>query len=413
MFKITVRGKGNPEVGKSIDDLAREGAREMIVKALEVEVEEYLSRLKEERDEHGHALVTGNGDGKERTVLIGCGAVKIRAPRVDDRRPGKQFRSLVLPPYMRKSPNVTEVLPLLYLKGVSTGNFGEALAALFGEGAKGLSPSVISRLKKVWEADYEAFRKRDLSGKNYVYVWADGVHVSIRLGEENLCLLVILGVTTEGDKEVIAIADGYRESTESWASVLRDLKRRGMKAPILAVGDGALGFWAAVRNVWPKTKEQRCWVHKIANVLDKLPKRLQPPAKGLLHEIMNAPDRETFSKGMKVFEAEYQAKYPKATECLLKDRTTLATFYDFPAEHWKHLRTTNPIESPFATVKLRTRTTKGAGSRTAGLMMAFKLMESAEKRWQKIRGAELAAEVWRGANFVDGVQIRCEERIAA
>lgn len=385
----------------------------MIVKALEVEVEEYLSRLKEERDEHGRALVTGNGDGKERTVLIGCGEVKIRAPRVNDRRPGQQFQSLVLPPYMRKSPNVTEVLPLLYLKGLSTGNFGEALAALFGEGAKGLSPSVISRLKKVWEADYEAFRKRDLSGKNYVYVWADGVHVSIRLGEENLCLLVILGVTTEGEKEVIAIADGYRESTESWASVLRDLKRRGMKAPILAVGDGALGFWAAVRNVWPKTKEQRCWVHKIVNVLDKLPKRLQPSAKRLLHEIMNAPDRETFSKEMKSFEAEYQAKYPKATECLVKDRTTLAAFYDFPAEHWKHLRTTNPIESPFATVKLRTRTTKGAGSRTAGLMMAFKLMESAQKRWQKIRGAELVAEVWRGANFVDGVQIRCEERIAA
>ncbi len=276
MFKITVKGKGNPEAKESIDELAREGARQMIVKALEVEVEEYLSRLKEERDEHGHAMVTGNGDGKERTVLIGCGAVKIRAPRVDDRRPGQQFRSLVLPPYMRKSPNVTEVLPLLYLKGISTGNFGEALAALFGEGAKGLSPSVISRLKKVWEADYEAFRTRDLSGKNYVYVWADGVHVSIRLGEENLCLLVILGVTTEGEKEVIAITDGYRESTESWASVLRDLKRRGMKAPILAVGDGALGFWAAVRNVWPKTKEQRCWVHKIANVLDKLPKRLQP-----------------------------------------------------------------------------------------------------------------------------------------
>lgn len=413
MFKITVKGKGNPEVRESIDELAREGARQMIVKALEVEVEEYLSRLKEERDEHGRALVTGNGDGKERTVLIGCGEVKIRAPRVNDRRPGQQFQSLVLPPYMRKSPNVTEVLPLLYLKGLSTGNFGEALAALFGEGAKGLSPSVISRLKKVWEADYEAFRKRDLSGKNYVYVWADGVHVSIRLGEENLCLLVILGVTTEGEKEVIAIADGYRESTESWASVLRDLKRRGMKAPILAVGDGALGFWAAVRNVWPKTKEQRCWVHKIVNVLDKLPKRLQPSAKRLLHEIMNAPDRETFSKEMKSFEAEYQAKYPKATECLVKDRTTLAAFYDFPAEHWKHLRTTNPIESPFATVKLRTRTTKGAGSRTAGLMMAFKLMESAQKRWQKIRGAELVAEVWRGANFVDGVQIRCEERIAA
>lgn len=413
MFRITTLEKKNPEVQVSLDELARHGARRMIVEALEAETDEYVQRLKEYRDANDHALVNRNGYARPRKVMVGSGEIVIESPRVEDGREGKHFRSVVLPPYLRKSQSITEVLPLLYLKGLSTGAFGEALAALFGEEASGLSATTITRLKKVWEAEYEGFRRRDLSQKDYVYLWADGVHLPIRLEEENLCLLVIVGVTREGDKEVVAIEDGYRESTESWASVLRDLKRRGMKAPVLAVGDGALGFWAAVRNVWPQTKESRCWVHKIANILDKLPKRLQPAAKRLLHEIMNAKDRETFSKEMNRFEAEYQAKYPKATDCLLKDRNALSVHFDFPAAHWKHLRTTNPIESAFATVKLRTRVTKGAGSRTAGLMMAFKLMESAQKRWSKVHAPELVALVRHGVRFIDGIQVGEQERIAA
>jgi transposase-like protein len=305
---------------------------------------------------------------------------------------------------MRRSPKVAEVLPILYLRGLSTGDFKEALSALLGKDASGLSPTAITRLTAAWQADYEGFQKRDLSDRDYVYVWADGVHFRIRLEEDRLCALVMIGVRPDGTKELIAIEDGYRESTESWAAVLRGLKRRGMRAPALAVGDGALGFWKALRDVWPETQEQRCWVHRIANVLDKLPKRLHGRAKAALHEIMRAEAREDAREGIERFAQDYGVKFPKAVASLRKDGELLLTFFDFPAEHWQHLRTTNVIESPFATVRLRQRVTKGAGSRQKGLLMAFKLLEMAQKRWRRINGAQLVPLVRAGVNFIDGIQ---------
>jgi transposase-like protein len=298
-----------------------------------------------------------------------------------------------------------EALPVLYLRGLSTGDFEKALPVLLGPDAAGLSASTITRLLRTWQDDYRAWRKRSLENKDYVYIWADGVNFGVRLEEDRLTCLVIIGVSNDGTKEVIAIEDGYRESTESWLAVLRDLKRRGMRAPALAVGDGALGFWAALREVYPDAREQRCWVHKIANVLDKLPKRLQPRAKSMLHEIMRAPDRQSAEEDMDHFVKEFQAKYPKATECLTTDQEMLFTFFDFPAEHWIHLRTTNPIESTFATVKARTRVTKGAGSRDAGLALACKLALAAQDRWRKVNAAHLVALVRAGAVFQDGTLI--------
>jgi transposase-like protein len=312
---------------------------------------------------------------------------------------------------MRRSPKVAEVLPILYLRGLSTGDFKEGLAALLGEDAAGLSPTAITRLTAAWQADYEAFQKRDLSERDYVYVWADGVHFRIRLEEDRLCALVMIGVRPDGTKELIAIEDGYRESTESWATLLRDLKRRGMRAPVLAVGDGALGFWKALRDVWPETREQRCWVHRIANVLDKLPKRLHAKAKAALHEIMRAETRKAAQQAIARFEADYGAKYPKAVASLRRDEVELLAFFDFPAEHWQHLRTTNVIESPFATVRLRQRVTKGAGSRQKGLLMAFKLLLMAQGRWRRINAAHLIPLVRAGVQFGDGVQ--SERRSAA
>jgi transposase-like protein len=305
---------------------------------------------------------------------------------------------------MRRAPKVTEVLPILYLRGLSTGDFQAALPVLLGEEAGGLSPTTITRLTASWESEYAAWRRRDLHDVDYVYVWVDGVHFRVRLEEDRLCTLVMIGVRADGTKELVAVEDGYRESTDSWATVLRDLKRRGLRAPVVAVGDSALGFWAAVGAVWPETREQRCWVHRLANVLDKLPKRLQPKAKQALHAIMNAPTRAEAETGIEAFAAEYDAKYPKAVASLRRDQAQLLTFYDFPAEHWRHLRTTNIIESPFATVRLRQRVTKGAGSRTKALMMAFKLLAMAEERWRKVNGSELLPLVRAGVRFVDGVQ---------
>lgn len=336
----------------------------------------------------------------------GRGPSRVQAPRVHDRRAEHRFTSRILPPYMRRSPRLEEVLPVLYLRGLSTGDFSEALAVLLGPEAAGLSATSINRLLKAWQTEYQAWRKRSLSGKAYVYVWADGVYFNVRLEEDRrLACLVLIGVLPDGTKEVIAIEDGYRESKESWAALLRDLKERGMPAPVLAVGDGALGFWAALREVYPETREQRCWVHKIANVLDKLPKRLQPRAKMMLHEIMNAPGREDAREEMDRFVGEYEARYPKATECLTRDAETLFTFYDFPAPHWRHLRTTNAIESGFSTVKARTRKTKGAGSRRAGLALAFKLILSAQDRWRRVNAPHLVALVWAGVQFRDGEQV--------
>lgn len=396
------------EMTLTLDEIAREGARRMLQAALEAEVAAYLERFRGKRDERGHALVVRNGKARPRRVTLGAGTVEIAAPRVNDRRVNERgerqrFTSEILPPYMRRSPKVAEVLPVLYLRGLSTGDFKEALPALLGEDAAGLSPSAISRLLAVWEEEYRSFRQRDLSDRDYVYVWVDGVHFRIRLEEDRLCALVVIGARPDGTKELIAIEDGYRESTESWAALLRDLKRRGMRAPVLAVGDGALGFWAAVRDVWPETREQRCWVHRLANVLDKLPKRLQPRAKEALREIMNAESRKTAEKGIADFAEEYGAKYPKALESLTRDQDKLLSFFDFPAEHWKHLRTTNPIESAFATVRLRQRVTKGAGSRKRGLVFAYKLLDMAGQRWRRLDGAQLLPLVRAGVKFNDGI----------
>ena len=407
MVKCTTdRTEGTaPEVSQALDELAREGARRMIAEALRLEADEYVEKLQHLRDERGHALVVRNGQARERTVQLGVGPIKVQAPRVHDRRAEHRFTSRILPPYMRRSPRLEEVLPVLYLRGLSTGDFSEALPILLGPEAAGLSATTINRLLKVWQSEYQEWRKRSLSDKAYVYVWADGVYFNVRLEEDRLACLVLIGVLPDGTKEVIAMEDGYRESKESWVALLRDLKERGMPAPVLAIGDGALGFWAALREVYPETREQRCWVHKIANVLDKLPKRLQSRAKMMLHEIMNAPGREDAREEMERFVREYEARYPKATECLTRDAETLFTFYDFPAQHWRHLRTTNAIESGFSTVKARTRKTKGAGSRGAGLALAFKLLLAAQERWRRINAPHLVALVWAGVQFRDGEQV--------
>ena len=394
-----------PEVAQTLDELARKGARRMIAAALALEAEEYVQKMGQLRDEQGHALVVRNGKGQERTVTLGAGVVKIQAPRVNDKRPEQRFTSRILPPYMRRSPRLEEALPVLYLRGLSTGDFAEALPVLLGPEAAGLSATTINRLTQVWQEEYKTWRKRSLEGKDYVYIWADGVYFRVRLEEDRLACLVLIGVRRDGTKEVIALEDGYRESQESWASLLRDLKRRGMPPPVLAVGDGALGFWAALREVYPETREQRCWVHKIANVLDKLPKRLQPRAKMMLHEIMRAPDRHSAQEEIERFVEDFEARYPKATQCLVRGQETLLTFFDFPAEHWIHLRTTNPIESPFATVKTRTRQTKGAGSRQAGLAMAFKLILAAQDHWRKVNAPHLVALVRAGVPFKNGEQV--------
>jgi putative transposase len=332
----------------------------------------------------------------------------VTQPRVRDRRPAgeaERFTSKILPPYLRKTKSIEELIPWLYLKGVSTGDFSEALAALLGENAKGLSAATVTRLKKVWEGEYEDWSKRSLADKEYVYVWADGVHFNIRLEEDRQCILVLMGATKDGRKELIAVADGYRESEQSWKTLLLEVQARGLTVdPKLAIGDGALGFWKAIRKIWSKTREQRCWVHKTANVLDKMPKRLQPQTKVMLHEIWMADTRENANQAFDLFVATYEAKYPKAVECLTKDRDVLLTFYDFPAEHWIHLRTTNPIESTFATVRLRTKRTKGSGTRTACLTMVFKLMQSAQKRWRTLNGSERIPDVIQGIPFINGIK---------
>ncbi len=407
----------------TLDEIAREGARRMLITALEAEVALYLEAHCDTRDEKGHALVVRNGKARARHVTLGSGTVEIRAPRVNDQRQGpdgerQRFTSKILPPYMRRSPKVAEVLPVLYLRGLSTGDFREALPMLLGERASGLSPTNIARMTGAWQEEYETFQKRSLADRDYVYIWVDGIHVNVRLEEDRLCLLVMIGARPDGTKELIAIEDGYRESTESWLDVLRGLKARGMQAPVLAIGDGALGFWTALREVWPQTREQRDWFHRLGNVLDKLPKRLQPKAKAALHEIMYAENREQAEQAMTDFTATYQDKYPKAVESLLRDGDLLLTFFDFPAEHWKHLRTSNIVESPFATVRLRQRVTKGPGSRNKGLTMAFKLLEMAQKRWRRLNGAALLPLVREGATFVNGIRVerktnQQEEKTAA
>src|SRR5689334_4254763 len=391
-----------------LTEVLRQGATQLLAQAIQAEVAAYLDAHSDVRDSAGRQQVVRNGYLPQRTILTGLGPVEVKQPRVQDRRPPEQrekFSSAILPPYLRKTKSIEELIPWLYLKGVSTGDFSEALAALLGPQAKGLSATTVTRLKAVWQEEYDAWSKRSLAGKHYVYVWADGVHFNIRLEEDRQCILVLMGATADGHKELIALDDGFRESEQSWKALLLDCVARGLSvAPSLAVGDGALGFWKALRQIFPTTQEQRCWVHKTANVLDKLPKGQQPKAKAMLHDIWQAGTKAEAEKAFDLFVATYQDKYAKATDCLVKDREELLVFYDFPALHWIHLRTTNPIESTFATVRLRTTKTKGSGSRSACLTMVFKLMEAAAKGWRLLNGSPLLSKVVAGVRFVDGVE---------
>jgi transposase-like protein len=391
--------------------ILRDGAREMLGRAIQAEVAEYLEARQELRDAAGRRQVVRNGYLPERTIQTPLGEVPVKQPRVRDRRAEperEKFESSILPPYLRKTRALEELLPWLYLKGVSTGDFSDALQALLGPEARGLSASTITRLKAVWEQEQADWARRSLASKHYVYVWADGVYFNIRLedpGNRRQCILVLMGATPEGRKELIAVTDGYRESEQSWKEMLLALRSRGLRMdPKLAIGDGALGFWTAVRKVWPATREQRCWVHKTANVLNRLPKSIHSKAKAMLHDIWMAETRKAAEDAFALFAETFGAKYPAAVACLEKDREALLTFYDFPAEHWRHLRTTNPIESTFATVRLRTNKTKGSGSRAACLAMVFKLAQAAQKRWRALNGSKLVADVIEGVAFVDGLR---------
>jgi putative transposase len=390
-----------------LDEIVRDGARQMLAAALLAEVAAYIDAHADQLDAAGRRLVVRNGYHEPREVMTAAGAVAVRAPRVNDKRVDEatgerqRFSSAILPAWSRKSPRVVEVLPLLYLHGLSTSDFGPALEQFLGSGA-GLSASAITRLTAQWQDDATAFNRRSLAQTDYVYCWVDGIHLKVRLEQDKVCLLVMIGVRADGRKELIALADGFRESTESWADLLRSCKRRGMRAPVLAVGDGALGFWAALREVFPDTREQRCWFHVQANVLNALPRSAQPGAKAALAEIFNAEDRRHALDAVKAFAAAYGAKWPKAVAKITDHVDVLLEFYNYPAEHWVHLRTTNPIESTFATVRLRQRVTKGPGSRAAGVAMAFKLIESAQQRWRAVNAPHLVALVRAGARFENG-----------
>jgi putative transposase len=416
MLSVIADERARAELRLDLDELAREGARRMLAAALEAEVDAYLAARAAERDEHGRRLVVRNGHARQREILTAAGAVAVRAPRVDDRRVDlvtgerAQFRSVILPPWCRKSPKVAEVLPLLYLHGLSTGDFAPALEEFFGSAA-GLSAPVISRLVAAWQADYQAFCQRDLSDRDYVYCWADGVHFRVRLEQARLCCLVIVGVRADGTKELVALADGERESTQSWAELLRDCRRRGMRAPVVMVGDGALGLWRALEEVFPTTRHQRDWVHKVANVLGCLPKAVQAGARKALAEIRDAPDRDSARRAIEAFARDYGVKWPKAVAKITDDADELLTFLDFPAEHWQHLKTSNPIESTFSMVRLRTRVTKGPGSKAQGLAMAFKLLESAQDRWRAVNGPHLVALVRAGARFDKGVMVERPDEV--
>ena len=394
--------------GRSLlDEIVRDGARQMLAAALQAEVAAYVDQFVDQVDENGHRLVVRNGHHNVREVLTGAGAIEVKAPRVNDKRVDpetgerQRFSSKILPAWARKSPQMAEVLPLLYLHGLSSSNFGPALEQFLGSGA-GLSAPAITRLTAQWQDEAAAFGRRDLSGTDYVYLWVDGIHLKVRLEQDKLCLLVMLGVRADGRKELVALTDGYRESADSWADLLRDCRRRGMRAPVLAVGDGALGFWKAVREVFPDTREQRCWFHKQANVLAALPKSAHPGAIAAMREIAGAEDIDHAQVAVKAFELDYGAKFPKAVAKIVDDLDVLLEFYHYPAEHWVHLRTTNPIESTFATVRLRTKVTKGPGSRAAGIAMAYKLIDAAQARWRAVNAPHLVALVRAGAVFHKG-----------
>jgi putative transposase len=408
LLKVVQEASRAEEAGRPLlDEIVRDGARAMLAAALQAEVAGYVDAHADQLAENGRRLVVRNGSHAEREVMTAAGAVAVRAPRVNDKRIDEatgercRFTSAILPAWARKSPKVAEVLPLLYVHGLSSGDFAPALEQFLGSGA-GLSASTVVRLTEQWQQEATAFNKRSLTDSDYVYCWVDGIHVKVRLEQDKICLLVMIGVRADGKKELVALADGFRESSESWADLLRSCKRRGMRAPVLAVGDGALGFWKAIRDVFPDTREQRCWWHKIGNVLSALPKSAHPSAKAALAEIWGAEDKTHALAAAKAFAADFSAKFPKAVAKITDDVDVLLAFYDYPAEHWVHLRTTNPIESTFATVRLRQRVTKGPGSRAAGIAMAFKLIESAQARWRAVNAPHLVALVRNGATFVNG-----------
>lgn len=399
-----------------LEQVARDGARKMLRLALENEVAEFIAKYCSLIDESGRKVVTKNGYMPAREILTGMGPLEIKQPRVDDRALGKyphqRFTSNILPRYLRRIPSINNLIPALYLKGISTNDFPAALQTILGNGAKGLSPANIVRLKESWEKEYLAWKDRDLSHKSYVYFWVDGIYFNVRLDDEKSCILIIIGADKYGNKELVGLSDGYRESKISWKEILLDLKRRGLAiSPKLTTGDGSLGFWAALDEVFPETRHQRCWVHKTANILDKMPKSIQSKAKSMIHEMyMAAPSKEAAISSYNHFIASYEAKYPKAVECLTKDKEDLFTFYNYPATHWIHIRTTNPVESTFATVRLRTLKTKGCGSRTATLSMVFKLTMEAAKTWKKLKGHQLILLVLENKKFVDGELV---EEVAA
>src|SRR5437868_8761680 len=410
--EFSLRLATEPVVGVTLEQIAREGARRALQKAIEQEVAEYVNAAQNQTDAAGRRLVVRNGHKPPRTILSGLGPIEVKQPRVDDRRVDEngvrfRFTSKILPPYLRKTKSIEDLVPWLYLKGISTGEMSDALIHLGFDGS-GLSATSVTRMTEVWQDEYDQWNQRDLTGKHYVYVWADGLYFGCRLSDDRPCVLVLMGATADGTKELIAIVDGERESQTSWLEILTGLKNRGLKEPPkLATGDGSLGFWLAMAQAFPSTQQQRCWVHKTANVLDKLPKNQQPAAKALLHEIWMSATREDATKAFDRFIETYGTKWPRTKDCLEKDRSALLAFYDFPAEHWQHLRTSNPIESTFATVRLRTYRTKGPGSRKAGLAMAFKLARKAESGWRKLNGSEKLRDLIDGVVFVDG------ERIAA
>jgi len=413
MSDDTIVSFSNPAFRDELSDLVRDGAQRLIRQAVEAELKSFLDAHGEERDAEGRRAVVRNGYQPAREVLTGVGPVTVRVPKTRDRAgDGRCFRSELLPPYLKKAKRLEAVLPWLYLKGVSTNDFDEALKALFGESVRGLSPSTITRLKRAWEAEYAEWRQRDWQGREFVYLWADGIYVNVR-AEERRCVLVVIGCDVRGRKHFLAIEDGFRESTASWKAVLLSLKDRGLDAAKLAVGDGALGFWAALAEVYPETREQRCWVHKTVNVLDKLPKSQHGDAKSALHEMWQADSRAAAEKAFDRFVKTYEDKYPKSVECLVKDRPELLAFYDFPAAHWQHIRTTNPIESTFATIRLRTRKTRNCVSAKSGLSLMHQLAMSAQKRWRRLRGFRQLADVIAGIKLVDGVDERTISRKAA
>ena len=406
------------EEGKEslLEEIIREGARKVLQAAIENEVSAYIDLFKDLKDEQGRRVVVRHGFLPQRSLLTGIGPIPVKQPRVRDKREGACFTSAILPRYLRRVPSLDNLIPTLYLKGISTGDFTDALSAILGENAKGVSASTVVRLKRQWEEEYRQWAKRDLADTRYVYFWADGIYFNVRLEDtenKKQCFLIIIGTLEDGTKELVAVADGYRESKISWMELLSSLKERGLtEGPRLAIGDGGLGFWAALREIYPDTREQRCWVHKTANILDKMPKSIQAKAKEKIHDIYLAPTREQALVAYNSFLSLYGKKFPQACDCLAKDKDVLFTFYDFPAEHWVHIRTTNPIESTFATVRLRTKKTKGCGTRLATLTMVFKLAKEAQKTWKKIKGYRLIPTVLEGATFVDGELLDQIEQVA-